>query len=116
MAHVSELIQDGVYDSNGNKIDLKTHCAGKTVGIYYSAHWCPPCRSFTPQLVSFYKNYSKSKNFEIIFVSADRTEKSFKDYFSTMPWLALDYKYNIKMVQKHRMSFNIAKLYFILMI
>ena len=28
----------------------------KVVGIYFSAHWCPPCRSFTPELVKSYKN------------------------------------------------------------
>jgi nucleoredoxin len=46
----------------------------------------------------FYKNYNQSKNFEIIFVSADRTQKSFDDYYNSMPWLALEYKYNKKMV------------------
>ena len=62
--------------------------------IYYSAHWCPPCRKFTPQLVSFYNSYSgKHDNFEIIFVSNDRSETKMEDYMKTtnMPWLALEF-------------------------
>lgn len=62
--------------------------------IYYSAHWCPPCRKFTPQLVSFYNSYSKRfDNFEIIFVSSDRNEDEMKNYMKSanMPWLALDF-------------------------
>ena len=62
--------------------------------IYYSAHWCPPCRAFTPQLVSFYNSYSrKHDNFEIIFVSNDRSEKKMEDYMKTanMPWPALQF-------------------------
>ena len=38
--------------------------------FYFSAHWCPPCRAFTPKLVEFYNaQEGKKKNFEIIFVS-----------------------------------------------
>ena len=62
--------------------------------VYYSAHWCPPCRKFTPKLVSFYNNYlSKNNNFEIIFVSSDRSEKDMTDYMEAtkMPWLALEF-------------------------
>jgi thiol-disulfide isomerase/thioredoxin len=29
--------------------------AGKVVGIYFSAHWCQPCRDFTPRLAAFYQ-------------------------------------------------------------
>ncbi len=62
--------------------------------IYYSAHWCPPCRGFTPKLVDFYNNASKKHdNFEVIFVSSDRSENDMAGYMkeADMPWLALDY-------------------------
>merc|ERR1712130_667492 len=29
----------------------------KYVGIYFSAHWCPPCRGFTPVLAESYNAY-----------------------------------------------------------
>ncbi|CAF4352117.1 unnamed protein product, partial [Rotaria sordida] len=65
---------------------------GKVIGLYFSAHWCPPCRSFTPILIDFYKKHSEDKNFEIIFISSDNDEESFSDYYKDMPWWKLDYK------------------------
>ena len=64
---------------------------GKMVGFYFSAHWCPPCRKFTPQLVKFYKKVSKKHNFEIVFVSSDRNSKAMQKYMKEagMPWLAI---------------------------
>merc|ERR1712054_28239 len=57
-----------------------------------SAHWCPPCRGFTPELVKTYNKLKEAgKPFEIIFASSDRDEASFKEYFETMPWLALPF-------------------------
>ncbi len=53
---------------------------------------CPPCRSFTPVLIEFYNKHATEKNFEIIFISSDRDEKSFNDYYKDMPWLTLDFK------------------------
>lgn len=53
---------------------------------------CGPCVSFTPSLVETYKKINKDeKKFEIIFVSSDRDEESWKEYFSEMPWLALKF-------------------------
>jgi nucleoredoxin len=63
---------------------------GKPLALYFSAHWCPPCRGFTPQLAEWYKNGLKDK-MEVLFVSSDRDEDSFKEYHATMPWPALPY-------------------------
>ncbi|KAJ8347712.1 hypothetical protein SKAU_G00263010 [Synaphobranchus kaupii] len=61
-------------------------------GVYFSAHWCPPCRSLTRVLVESYRMVKESgQKFEIVFVSADRSEESFKQYFSEMPWVAVPY-------------------------
>ena len=92
MSGVAELFSGGsVVNKSGNVVDLKIHCAGKTVGIYFSAHWCPPCRGFTPALAKFYDKNTKDKNFEVIFVSCDQNESKFKEYFNEMPWLALSF-------------------------
>jgi len=91
MSGVAAIFNDNVHDKAGNKVDLKTTCAGKVVGIYFSAHWCPPCRGFTPELAKFYNKHHVAKTFEIIFVSSDQDEEHFKNYFSEMPWLALKF-------------------------
>jgi len=66
----------------------------KYVAVYYSAHWCPPCRTFTPELVKWY-NATKPANphFELIFVSSDRSEKDMESYMAgeQMPWPALKF-------------------------
>ncbi|KAK1308634.1 putative nucleoredoxin 2 [Acorus calamus] len=69
---------------------------GKTIGLYFSAHHCPPCLKFTSKLVSIYNNL-KSKNdnnkeFEIIFVSADRNKEAYTECYKAMPWLTLPYE------------------------
>jgi nucleoredoxin len=66
--------------------------AGKYVGLYFSAHWCPPCRGFTPKLAEIYnKVIAKGKNFEIVFISSDKSEGQFDEYYAEMPWAALPY-------------------------
>ena len=53
---------------------------------------CGPCRSFTPKLKETYKTVNEAKKFDIIFVSSDRDEDSFAEYYGEMPWLALKFK------------------------
>lgn len=64
------------------------------MGIYFSASWCPPCRSFTPKLVDAVKKLrERGENVEVIFVSSDRDEKSFEEYFKKMEgFLAVPFK------------------------
>jgi len=76
--------------TDGDTVDLdEIKGEGKIIGLYFSAHWCPPCRGFTPSLVSAYNDHLKAKNLEIIFVSSDRDNASFMEYYGTMPWLAI---------------------------
>jgi thiol-disulfide isomerase/thioredoxin len=74
-----------------NKVDL--------VFLYASAHWCGPCRKYTPGLAKFYndakamyaKAPSRTTNIEIVFVSADHDMNEFRSYYASMPWLAVPF-------------------------
>ena len=72
----------------------------KLVAIYFAAYWCPPCRHFTPSLSKFYKKLllERSDSIEIIFISNDNDEASFKDYWDSQPWIALPFSSDKKSV------------------
>ncbi|KAG1667074.1 Nucleoredoxin [Nymphon striatum] len=54
---------------------------------------CPPCKALTPQLAETYRKLrSRGEKLEVMFISSDRSEESFKQYFSTMPWTAVPYE------------------------
>ena len=66
----------------------------KLIGLYFSASWCGPCRKFTPNLVSFYnKNAAAHPEFEVLFVSADKSAPAMEGYMRDMqmPWPALSF-------------------------
>jgi len=89
---LSELIGDSFVGKKGTV--GKEAVENKVLGLYFSAHWCPPCRGFTPQLADTYNKLQAAKpnEFEIVFVSSDRDEKAFQEYHAEMPWLALPYE------------------------
>ena len=74
------------------------------VFFYASAHWCGPCRKYTPQLVKFYNDAkmfytqapTKTKTVEVVFLSADHDLNGFKSYYATMPWLAVPYDCDLR--------------------
>ena len=98
MAAAAEILGQNVYNKFGHRINVATHFAGKILGIYFSAHWCPPCTAFTPVLVDFYEKYKNEKDFEIVFLSNDEDAGEFKEYFQTMPWLAISFDDREKIV------------------
>jgi len=66
----------------------------KLIALYFSAHWCAPCRKFTPQLVEFYNRVTQQHpEFEIVFVSCDRSPFGMETYMrdTQMPWPAIDF-------------------------
>jgi nucleoredoxin len=67
----------------------------KLIGLYFSAHWCGPCRKFTPQLVDYYNRVSpQHPEFEIVFVSDDKSPAAMETYMreANMPWPAIDFQ------------------------
>ena len=75
--------------------------AAHSVSLYFSAHWCPPCRAFTPELARMHIKLTDNDNdnnptlqWPVIFVSLDKTPAAFLDYFSAMPssWLAVPFE------------------------
>ncbi|XP_053987534.1 nucleoredoxin-like isoform X2 [Hylaeus volcanicus] len=84
------LLPCGARDSNEPMLHEELrHCYK---GVYFSAHWCPPCKAFTPQLVDTYQRIrERGHDFEVIFVSSDRSEESYNVYIESMPWLRIPF-------------------------
>ena len=79
-------------DSKGKTTDNSSFLSAKVKAFYFTAHWCPPCRVFTPFLAEIYKEVNKKeKEFEIIFVSSDKSKSEYESYFEEMPWLAVPF-------------------------
>nr|CCA23807.1 nucleoredoxin putative [Albugo laibachii Nc14] len=93
MERLVQLLESKLQSKSGAEIDTAgTLQNKKIIGLYFSGHYCPPCRKFTPVLAEAYtKIRGDHDDFEIIFVSSDREEDQFKLYYEEMPWLALPY-------------------------
>ena len=63
-----------------------------TVLLYFSAHWCPPCRQFTPRLKELYEKIPKG-SVKIVFVSWDNSRDEFTSYFHNEhgDWIAVSF-------------------------
>lgn len=85
---VADLFPDGLINSRGKPVSVDS-LQGKTVALYFSAHWCGPCRRFTPTLITYRNRYKD--HFEVVFISSDRSAKDQLSYMtrSGMPWPAL---------------------------
>ena len=52
--------------------------------FYFSAHWCGPCKAFTPTLRRWYQRHAAAQQVEVVFVSNDHDETEFNSYFASM--------------------------------
>ena len=80
--------------------------------MFFSGHWCPPSREFTPKLVEAYNNVHNEvkQGFEIVFISWDRDQESFDHYYNEMPWKALPYTGKSRYI--HKSIYEIWSLHF----
>lgn len=91
----------------------------KLIGVYFSAHWCPPCRQFTPMLAEIYSTIREEESdllpglktdehaLEIVFVSSDRDQKSFEEYYSEQPWVSLPFS-EMRVKQELSQKFSVS--------
>lgn len=91
--YFNRILPNKLWTKGRNFVSTNDCLAGKIVAIYMSAHWCGPCRGFTPQLSQFYqKCKNASKPLEIVFCSADHSESECLSYYeSSMSWFAIPY-------------------------
>eukprot|EP00322_Chrysochromulina_rotalis_P019052 CAMPEP_0115884516 /NCGR_PEP_ID=MMETSP0287-20121206/30161_1 /TAXON_ID=412157 /ORGANISM="Chrysochromulina rotalis, Strain UIO044" /LENGTH=385 /DNA_ID=CAMNT_0003340829 /DNA_START=1 /DNA_END=1155 /DNA_ORIENTATION=- len=81
-------------DAQGGKVATSKALAGKVVALYFSAHWCPPCREFTPKLAAAYEMVAEDDvPFEVIFVSSDDSADAAAEYMEAMhgTWLRVPF-------------------------
>uniref|UniRef100_A0A1I7U458 Thioredoxin domain-containing protein n=1 Tax=Caenorhabditis tropicalis TaxID=1561998 RepID=A0A1I7U458_9PELO len=64
---------------------------GKLVGLYFSGHWCPPSRDFTPVLRDFHAQVED--DFEVLFISCDNSKKEMSTFLEEYhgDWFNLRY-------------------------
>jgi nucleoredoxin len=96
---MDRLIGNKVIDSEFNEINSKECMKNKKmIGLYFSGSYCPSSIKFTPILNEVYlKIKERNPNFEIVFISSDKTIESFNHYLKYMPWVAVPYdQKNIK--------------------
>lgn len=82
---VTDYLPEVLHDPEGAEITSEL-LEGKYVGLYFSAHWCPPCRAFTPSLVEFRNRHAEE--FEVLFISFDESGREKRSYVkeASMPW------------------------------
>uniref|UniRef100_A0A0N5BE58 Thioredoxin domain-containing protein n=1 Tax=Strongyloides papillosus TaxID=174720 RepID=A0A0N5BE58_STREA len=92
---ISKLITDlNLLKGDGSFEKASDLLKDKVVGLYVSAGWCPNCRVYTTKLKKFYETINKENHqFEIIFVSADKTHEDMVEYYEEKMgnWLMMEH-------------------------
>ncbi len=97
-----ETLKDGklVSFAPGNRAEPEFYV------IYFSAHWCGPCRKVTPKLIKTYKSLKEvpgiADKIEVLFRSSDNSRQEQIGYVNEvgMPWLILKYSSGIDIIDK----------------
>ena len=85
-AAIGQLINSNeLVNKNGSPWGASLKNSGvKVLALYFSAHWCPPCRQFTPMLKSAFEEYKSSNpssnKLSVVFISGDRSQDEMFSY------------------------------------
>lgn len=91
--NVAKLFPPVLLDSKLNNCPLSVLFDKRLILLYFSAHWCPPCKQFTPLLAQFYEQALRAgKSIAVVFVSSDRAANEFQGYLASMPWHAIPFE------------------------
>eukprot|EP00903_Cladosiphon_okamuranus_P013920 g12948.t1 len=77
-------------DEVGTKLAAAGIFKNKMIGVYVSAGWCPPCRAFSPVLSNWAKE--RKNEFEVVFVSLDKSEPEMKNYVAGKGFVRLPFE------------------------
>ena len=88
---LQKTLDAAVVDVNGSSIETSHLLGTDYLLLYFSAHWCPPCKTFTPKFVEFYNTHGGGKLFHAVLVSSDKSEEKMFAYMreTRMPWPAV---------------------------
>eukprot|EP01062_Namystynia_karyoxenos_P082083 TRINITY_DN9177_c0_g1_i1.p1 TRINITY_DN9177_c0_g1~~TRINITY_DN9177_c0_g1_i1.p1 ORF type:complete len:1346 (+),score=269.57 TRINITY_DN9177_c0_g1_i1:92-4129(+) len=79
---------------DGQEVNTTEALNGKTVALYFGGKWCPHCPPYSKLLKPFYTAYKKlNPDFEVVFVSSDRSQREAEAYFRGQhgDWLMMPY-------------------------
>ncbi|CUG90311.1 tryparedoxin, putative [Bodo saltans] len=93
-----DILEDLVVTAkDGSRVTAEKLKTLSCFSIYFAGQWSPPCRAFTPQLMSIYGQLKEfddeRRNTEIIFISCDRTLEAYEEFCYDMPWAAAGFQH-----------------------
>jgi hypothetical protein len=84
--------RDYVVNNKGERFNIAQLLQGKHLALYFGGSLSSACTKFAPQMIEAYNQLkAEGKPIEVIFVSADKDQRAFDEYFAKMPWHAVPY-------------------------
>ena len=92
MSQLAEVLGSNLRQGDNEVATATVLKDSEFIGLYFGAHFAPPCRLFTTVLTKFYDQVKEDgSKFEVVFVSFDGNNDAFERNFALMPWTAVSY-------------------------
>eukprot|EP01064_Diplonema_japonicum_P022628 TRINITY_DN3261_c0_g1_i1.p1 TRINITY_DN3261_c0_g1~~TRINITY_DN3261_c0_g1_i1.p1 ORF type:complete len:175 (+),score=28.40 TRINITY_DN3261_c0_g1_i1:40-564(+) len=92
----------GLQSPGGKLADVASEFSDVSViGFYFSASWCPPCRSFSPVLARLCES---NPDFKVVLIPGDRTDTDCQQYLAKYPFLGVPFASPAKQTMLHTMG------------